>query len=93
MLDSRQGSENFYSVERGDLKDSSEKVMPPVVSDRLYLVAAAGLPAFRPVYDALSRMGFYNLNPDEIRELQPPDAGDLLRRDGGNLASVFGLYN
>jgi predicted ATPase len=85
------GSENFYSVEHGDLKDSSEKVMPPAASDRLYLVAAAGLPAFRPVYNALSRMGFYNLNPDEIRELQPPDAGDLLRRDGGNLASVLNV--
>jgi predicted ATPase len=91
VLGSILGSENFYSVERGDLKDSSEKVMPPVLSDRLYLVAAAGLPAFRPVYDALSRMGFYKLNPDEIRELQPSDAGELLRRDGGNLASVLNV--
>jgi len=91
VLDSILGSEHFYSVEHGDLKDSSEKVMPPAASDRLYLVAAAGLPVFRPVYDALSRMGFYNLNPDEIRELQPPDAGELLRRDGGNLASVLNV--
>ena len=36
-------------------------------------------------------MGFYNLNPDEIRELQLPDAGELLRRDGGNLASVLNV--
>ena len=36
-------------------------------------------------------MGFYNLNPDEIRELQPPDTGEVLRRDGGNLASVLNL--
>jgi predicted ATPase len=91
VLGSRLGSENFYSVEHGDLKDSSEKVMPPAASDRLYLVAAAGLPSFRPLYDALSRMGFYNLNPDEIRELQTPDAGELLRRDGGNLASVLNV--
>ena len=35
-------------------------------------------------------MGFYNLNPDRIRELQSPDAGVLLTRDGGNLASVLG---
>jgi predicted ATPase len=34
-------------------------------------------------------MGFYNLNPDRIRDLQPPDAGKLLTRDGGNLASVL----
>jgi predicted ATPase len=35
-------------------------------------------------------MGFYNLNPDQIRALQPPDKGDLLARDGRNLASVLG---
>jgi predicted ATPase len=34
-------------------------------------------------------MGFYNLNPDEIRDLQPPDAGEVLLRDGRNLASVL----
>jgi predicted ATPase len=34
-------------------------------------------------------MGFYNLNPDEIRELQNPDPGEVLRRDGSNLASVL----
>lgn len=83
--------ESFYTIENGILGLASEKVMPPVTSDRLYLVAAAGIPHFRPLYDALSRMGFYNLNPDEIRELQPPDAGDLLRRDGGNLASVLNV--
>lgn len=34
-------------------------------------------------------MGLYNLSPDEIRELQPPDPGELLKRDGSNLASVL----
>jgi len=39
----------------------------------------------------LSHMGFYNLNPDEIREPQPPDPGEVLKRDGSNLASVLGM--
>jgi predicted ATPase len=34
-------------------------------------------------------MGFYNLNPDRIRDLQSPDAGELLARDGGNITSVL----
>ncbi|WP_343414231.1 hypothetical protein [Candidatus Amarolinea dominans] len=34
-------------------------------------------------------MGFYSLNPDRIRDLQTPDSGRLLARDGGNLASVL----
>lgn len=78
-------------VENGTLKDRSFQVGPSASSDRLYLVAASGLTAFRPLYDALSRMGFYNLNPDEIRELQPPDAGEVLKRDGSNLASVLNV--
>ncbi len=83
--------EHHYLVEAGHVKQCTEKVTPPAVGDRLYLVAAAGLPAFRPVYDALSKMGFSNLNPDAIRELQQPDPGDLLRRDGNNLASVLNV--
>jgi predicted ATPase len=82
---------DFYKVEDGILKKSSFQVGPPVSSDRLYLVAASGLAPFRPLYDALSRMGFYNLNPDDIRELQPPDAGEVLKRDGSNLASVLSV--
>lgn len=81
----------FYKVENGKLIESHSKVVPSVASDRLYLVAVSGLPEFRPLYDALSRMGFYNLNPDEIRDLQTTDAGEVLRRDGGNLASVLNV--
>lgn len=62
--------------------------MPPVLPDRLYLVYAAGLPQYRKVYDGLLGMGFYNLNPEAMKELQAPDAGELLRRDGSNIASV-----
>jgi predicted ATPase len=69
---------------------SSLKVVPAASSDRLYLVNASGLEDFRPAYEAFSRMGFYSLNPERIRDLQPPDAGDLLARDGSNLASVLG---
>lgn len=83
------GQENSYEVISGSIKSATVKVAPPAAADRLYLVAAAGLPEFRPVYDCLSGMGFYNLNPEEIRDLQPPDAGELLLRDGRNLAAVL----
>lgn len=33
-------------------------------------------------------MGFYNLNPERIRDLQEPDPGQILARDGRNLAAV-----
>jgi predicted ATPase len=82
--------EAFYRVREGVVEESSLQVAPAAASDRLYLVNASGLPEFRPLYEALSRMGFYNLNPDRIRDLQPPDAGEVLLRDGSNLASVLG---
>jgi len=77
-----------FRVRSGRVTSTAE-VPPPAQPDRLYLVNAAGLPEFRPVYDAFSQMGFYNLNPDRIRDLQKPDQGDLLARDGSNVASVI----
>ena len=68
---------------------TSVGVAPAATNDRLYLVNASGLAQFRPVYEAFSRMGFYNLNVDRIRDLQPPQAGDLLARDGSNIASIL----
>ncbi len=69
----------------GDVRFSVPGAAP--ASDRLYLPDA---PAdFRPVRDALARMAFYSPNPDRIKDLQLPDAGDLLARDGANLASVL----
>lgn len=89
------GGSLFYETRRGSVvKSTLTTPPPPVAADRLYLVNVSGFDAFRPVYDALSNMGFYNLNPEAIRDLQPPDPGDLLARDGRNVASVlFDLQN
>lgn len=78
-----------YRVVDGNVVSITSNITPPSARDRLYLVNAAGLPAFRPIYDALSQMGFYNLNPDRISTPQPPGASDLLLRDGSNISSVF----
>lgn len=79
-----------FHTQGGKLLGASIPNMPEVASDRLYLVQASGFPAFRPLYDTLSAMGFYNLNPEAMKELQSPDAGELLHRDGGNIAGVIG---
>ena len=79
----------FYNVKGGRVSRSTLSVPPAAAADRLYLVNVSGLGVFRPIYDALSGTGFYNLNPDAIRDLQPPDPGDLLKRDGSNAASVL----
>lgn len=78
-----------FRVTGGKLDSTTEPVMPPVSEQRLYLVSAAGLDAFRPVFDGLSGISVFNLNPEVMRQPQTPDAGELLRRDGANVASVL----
>ena len=78
-----------FRVENGQTTASSFSHPPGAGSDRLYLMQVAGYPYFRPVYDALAGMGFYNFHPEQIRELQSPDPGDLLKPDGSNIASVL----
>jgi len=83
------GPPAHFRVESGNVKECSASTYPPSAPDRLYLLNASGLPEFRPLYDALSLMGFYNLNPDKIRELQSPDPGNILAGDGSNITSVY----
>jgi predicted ATPase len=84
------GKGPFFQIDRGKLRASSEPTFPAVTADRLALVAASGLTVFRPVFDALTAMGFYNLNPKLMRELQKPQEGRLLKPGGENIASVIG---
>ena len=82
--------EQYYHVKNATVVKASVSSRPPATKDRLYLVSASGLPEFREAYDALLAMGFYNLNPAAMKGLQPPDTGELLHRDGSNIASVIG---
>lgn len=78
-----------YQVSDGAVVKASIKPHPPVSTDRLYLTIASGFPEFLAVFEELSGMGFYNINPDQLRDLQDPDSGELLMRDGRNVASVL----
>ncbi|MGZ8250072.1 AAA family ATPase [Methylomagnum sp.] len=84
-----QNDKHFFNLEKGILKATSEPIFPAVTPDRLALVGVSGLTAFRPVYDALSAMCFYNFNPHLIRELQRPQDGRFLKPFGENIASVW----
>lgn len=86
---SEAGVDEHYRVRAGEVLGSTLPLAPSGVSDRLYLVNASGSPAFKPVFDALSSMTFYNLNPDRMRDLVLPDGEDYLARDGENLSSIL----
>ena len=79
-----------FLIERGEVKSASEDAFPALTADRLALLAVSGFKAFRPVFDALTGMGFYNLNPKVMREPQKPQDGRLLKPVGENIASVIG---
>ncbi|MFO1432815.1 MAG: AAA family ATPase [Candidatus Competibacteraceae bacterium] len=84
------GKGPFFQIGQGTVRASSEATFPAVTADRLALVVASGLAVFRPVFDALASMGFYNLNPKLMRELQKPQEGKLLKPAGENISSVIG---
>lgn len=77
-----------FHVRSGEILTTSQEG-PAASPDSLYLGNVSGIDVFRPAYRALAHMGFYNLQPDAIRDLQPPDPGLLLSRDGSNIASVL----
>jgi predicted ATPase len=77
-----------YAVDGGRVISASISQPPMAQVDRLYLVAASGFSEFRPVYDVLAGMRFYDFNSEAMKKPQNPDAGGWLRPDGSNLASV-----
>ena len=83
--------EYSYHVRNGVVEHFTDRFFPPppASDDRLYLANVAGFASYRPLYNHLSHMGFYNLNPARIRDLQNPDTGDILERSGENLSSVL----
>lgn len=89
----RLGAQARFLVKSGSVVESSLPNPPAASADRLYLVNASGFQEFRLVYDACLGMVFYSINPDCIRDLQNPDPGALLARDGRNLASVLGTLS
>jgi predicted ATPase len=84
-----ENGKKWYRVRTGVVEGASFHPWPPASTDRLYLTLASGFPEFRGLYDLLSGMGFYSISPDSLRDLQEPDAGNLLLRDGRNLTSVL----
>lgn len=84
--------EAYFVVEDGSLIDASadlKSAPPKVAADRLFLTAASGIRPLRELYDALSDMRFYSINPEQIKEPQPHDNGERLDRSGNNLAGVI----
>ena len=80
---------HVYHVQNGEFTAQVPGIRPKIEPDRLALTILSAAEEFRPVFDFLSRMRFYSIVPDRVREIQDPDAGGVLRRDGSNAAAVL----
>ncbi len=82
-------SHAYYTFESGELAEASEDfVLDEVEPDRLALQLLSADPSFRRVFDALANGGFYRLSLEALSDLQAPDAAEVLKPDGSNLASM-----
>lgn len=79
------GEESFFEVRKDRIARASVEALPPVSEDRLYLAQAARFQLFGEVYESLTSMSFYKLNPDVMRTPHNPEAGEILHRDGSNI--------
>jgi predicted ATPase len=59
------------------------------VAENLALPIMGSIGAFSPVLLVLRDMRVYSIEPSRLREMQAPDSGASLRRDGTNAASVL----
>ncbi len=70
-------------------RTNAEGLKPSVEASALTLPVIGGDERFAPLLKALSAMRVYSIEPSRLREMQDPDSGSVLRRDGGNAASVL----
>lgn len=70
-------------------RSSAEALEPSLVANALALPLVGGDTRFQSVYNFLAEMRAYCIQPAALRELQYPDDGIRLRRDGCNAASAL----
>lgn len=78
-----------FEIRDGNFEVPIFGIRSRVEPDRFALYAASATEEFRPVYDFLSRMRFYSISPERVRELQEADPGEVLKADGSNAAAVL----
>lgn len=89
VVETLMGKSHSFEIQDGKFTTEIPGIRPKVAPDRLALFAASATDEFRPVYDFLTSMRFYSIVPVRLKELQEPDPGDFLKRDGSNAAAVL----
>jgi predicted ATPase len=84
------GSEEIgFEVNQGTFHREIPGIRPKLSPDRLALLAASGTDEFRPIYDFLSSMRFYSIEPRTLGAWQETDSGEVLWPHAYNAAAVL----
>jgi predicted ATPase len=79
----------WFEREKKSFRTNVKGLDPALESTALSLPLVGGHASFAPVVSALSRFRAYSIEPPKLREMQDPDGGTSLRKDGSNAASVL----
>jgi predicted ATPase len=93
VLEDSGGGKSEFLVERGQFRTSVPGIQLHTSADNLALRLVSGAEEFEPLWNFLYLMKFYAIDPAKLRDLQSPDAGLFLKRDGSNAASVLKRMN
>lgn len=83
------GERAWFDRRRQGFHSNVSALDPALDAASLVLPLVGGNARFAPVVRALAGMRVYAIEPARLREMQDPDGGTSLRRDGGNCASVL----
>lgn len=76
--------------DRSDTWSSNAAGLTPALEPTaLTLPIVGGDERFAPIFKVLGSMRVYSIEPARLRDMQDPDSGVSLRRDGSNAASVL----
>jgi predicted ATPase len=88
-LTGNDGQRFWFDRTRKGFSSNVKGLEPSTDPAALALPIIGGDARFAPVVRTLALMRVYAIEPSELREMQDPDAGTSLKKDGSNAASVL----
>ena len=89
VINLRDGSSIWFDRNADGLSSNLHSLYPPLEMNALAMPMIGGDSRFLPVWDFLSRMLIYRIDPAALRGMQDADDGSRLNLDGSNATSVL----
>ncbi len=78
-----------FSIRNGEFDKLPEGLQPKISSDRLAFPLVSAAPHFRPLFDHLAGIRYYDIEPSKIEATSRPSSVSWLMPDGSNAATVM----